>query len=385
TDILCHGEITGALDITIDTTVGVPPYTINVSRIDVPNDYGTQTTGLPAGIYEVTVTDDKGCVSLPVTATIAEPDPITPNITQTNLTCTDTVNELGTITIDVSGGSPEYVYEIFNADHSYSDDYDTSTGANEHTFVGLDFGEYTIVVTDTNGCQYITTRIITTGPDVLITTEGTAGCTPGSGTMLVEAEASNGTLGAGTFYFALYPAPSFDALDPAWFPEDTPPAPDNTHLFTGLTPGVTYTFIVYDSDTDCVYIQEATVPVYTESNLVPSIDTVTDITCTGATDGQVDITISGYDGSSVDYEVFTTVTHTAIGVTGTITGPVGGSVSEIIPGLSPGEFYILFTEEDGCVIASDPFVIQQSPRLLELTASSPENANCNEDGVITAS
>src|SRR5690606_16348985 len=159
----------------------------------------------------------------------------------------------------------------------------------------------------------------------------------------------------------------------------------NTHLFTGLNPGVTYTFIVYDSDTDCVYIQEATVPVYTESTLISSIDEVTDITCTGAADGHVDIMISNYDGSSVDYEVFTTVTHTAIGVTGTITGPVGGTVSDNIPGLSPGEFYILFTEEDGCVIASDPFVIQQSPRLLEITANSPTNANCNTDGVINAS
>src|SRR5690606_34131417 len=60
-NILCHGESTGALDITIDTTVGVPPFTINVVRMDDSQDYGTQTTGLPAGNYQVTVTDDKGC------------------------------------------------------------------------------------------------------------------------------------------------------------------------------------------------------------------------------------------------------------------------------------------------------------------------------------
>ncbi|MCR9226363.1 MAG: T9SS type B sorting domain-containing protein [Flavobacteriaceae bacterium] len=390
TDILCNGENTGALDIVIDTSVGVPPYTINVFETITGIDYTTQTTGLPAGSYEVTVTDDKGCVSDPFPVVISEPTPIVPNSTHTNLTCVALSTELGTITVDASGGTPTYIYEVFNNDHSVNLTYDTSSGTNDHTFTGLDFGDYTLVVTDSNGCQDISTITITTGPDVLITTQGASGCTPGSGQMNVRAEASNGTLGAGTFYFAIYPAPAFNAADPSWFPEDPLPAPDNTHLFTGLTPGVTYTFIVFDTDTNCEYIQEATVPVATDSNLASTIDASTDITCTGAADGTVEFTVRDYGGNNVNYEIFYTNTHTTTGITGTISGAVGGPETDTATGLSPGEYYILYEEGDGpnagCVVASDEFLIEQAPTLLQLTADSPTNDNCNPNaGVITAS
>ncbi|MCK0161228.1 T9SS type B sorting domain-containing protein [Allomuricauda sp. F6463D] len=390
TDILCFGDTTGALDVIIDTSVGVPPYTINVVETSGPTNYGGQTTGLPAGSYEVTITDDKGCVSAPFPVVISEPTQIMPNISHTNLTCVASVTELGTITIDASGGTPDYIYQVYNTDYSVNLTYDTSSGTNDHTFTGLDFGDYTIQITDDNGCQNISAITITTGPDILITTVGASGCTPGSGEMTVEAQASNGTLGAGTFYFALYPAPAFNAADPAWFPEDSFPAPDNTHLFTGLTPGVTYTFIVFDTDTNCEYIQEATVPVATNSTLVSTIDAATNITCTGAADGTVDFTVSGYGGSNVNYEIFYTNTHTTSGITGTLSGAVGGPESDTALGLSPGEYYILYEEADGpnagCVIASDPFLIEQSPTLLQVTADSPTNDNCNPNaGVITAS
>ncbi len=390
TDVLCFGDSTGSLNVTIDTTVGVPPYTINVVETSGPTNYGSQTTGLPAGSYEVTITDDKGCVSAPFPVVISEPTPIVPNVTHTNLTCIASTTELGTITVDASGGTPDYIYQVYNNDFSVNLSYDTSTGTNDHTFTGLDFGDYTVQITDTNGCQNISTVTITTGPDILITTVGASGCTPGSGEMTVEAQASNGTLGVGTFYFAIYPAPTFNIADPAWFPEDPLPAPDNTHLFTGLTPGVTYTFIVYDTDTNCEYIQEATVPVATNSTLVSTIDASTNITCTGAADGTVDFTVSGYGGSNVNYEIFYTNTHTTTGITGTISGAVGGPESDTASGLSPGEYYILYEEADGpnagCVIASDEFLIEQAPTLLQVTANSPTNDNCNPNaGVITAS
>ena len=389
TNISCNGASDGALDVNIDTTIGIAPYTINIYETISGTDYGTQTSGLPAGDYRITVTDDKECFVTQMQI-LTEPTAIAPNITSTDLLCNATVNELGTITVDATGGTPTYVYYINNTDFSYTASYDTSSGTNDHTFTGLNFGDYTVRIVDTNGCENISTVTITTGPDVLITTQGTSGCLPGSGEMLVEADAVNGTLGAGTFYFALYPAPSFNMADPAWFPEDaSPPAPDNSHNFTGLTPGVTYTFIVYDTDTGCEYIQEATVPVAADSNLVSTIDVANNVSCFGSMDGSVNFTFSGYGGTQVDYEVFTFTTNTSTGITGSSTGLSGGSPqSEILTGLNPGEYYILFTEVDGpnagCVNASEEFQIQQSPVLLELTASST-NANCNANsGTITA-
>src|SRR5690606_35728673 len=148
-------------------------YTINVQRIDVPFDYGTQTTGLPASDYEVTITDAKGCESDPYEVSIAEPIAIDSQFSQTDLLCVSGGYDLGTITVDAMGGVPPCKYQVYNNDRSIDLDYDTTSGINEHTFPGLNFGDYTIVVTDANGCQNISITTITTIPDVLITTAGT--------------------------------------------------------------------------------------------------------------------------------------------------------------------------------------------------------------------
>ncbi|QLG45278.1 T9SS type B sorting domain-containing protein [Costertonia aggregata] len=387
TNVTCNGEDTGSLTVDIDTSVGRPPYTIEVIETSGPTNYGTQTTGLPAGDYEVRITDDKGCVSNPFPVTITEPNAVNPNISSTNLTCTASATVLGTITVDASGGTGDYFYRINNNDFSVNQTYDTNGNPNSHTFTGLNFGDYTVSVTDDNNCETISTVTITTGPDVLVTTQGASGCTVGSGEMLVEAQASNGTLGVGTFYFAIYPAPTFNAADPAWFPEDTPSS--NSHLFTGLTPGVTYTFVVHDTDTNCEYIQEATVPVSTTSTLSSVIDATSNITCFGSTDGTVEFTISGYGGNNVGYEIFTSDTNVSTGITGSISGAVGGPETDTANSIAPGDFYILFTEIDGpnagCVIASDEFTIQQAPTLLSVTATSPTNDNCNVNtGIVSA-
>ena len=388
-DPTCVGDNSGRLNVAIDTNFGLPPYTIGVVETISTTNYGNQTTNLPAGDYEVTITDGRGCFIV-IPQSLSNPIPINPNITHTDLSCAASTNVLGTITVDASGGTSTYIYEINNNDYSFTDSYDTASGTNDHTFTGLNFGDYTIRVIDINGCENISTITITTGPDVLITTSPVPGCAPGSGEMLVEADAINGTLGTGTFYFAIYPAPVFNASSPFWFLQDggIGSAP-YTHNFTGLTPGVTYTFIVFDSDTGCEYIQEATIPVTTMSPLISSIDAVTDVSCTGSIDGQVDFNFSAYGGTAVDYQLFTAVTNSAVGPIVHVTGLSGGASEPAnISGIAPGEYYILFTEVDGanpgCVNASAAFTVQQAPQILSVTAVT-ENDNCNVNaGIITA-
>src|SRR5690606_11752408 len=74
-NILCHGEETGALNITIDTSLGLAPFVINVYNNTTLTDYGTQTSGLAAGDYTITVTDAKGCTDT-WDIEITEPNPI---------------------------------------------------------------------------------------------------------------------------------------------------------------------------------------------------------------------------------------------------------------------------------------------------------------------
>ncbi len=390
THVLCNGDNTGSLDIVVDTSVGVAPYTIHILETISGTDYGSQTTGLPAGDYQITLTDDKGC-SIVTTETITEPTAINPNITHTNLSCSASTNVMGTITVDASGGNATYIYEINKNDFSYTDSYDTASGTNDHTFTGLNFGDYTVRVIDNNGCESISTVTITTGPDVLITTSPVAGCAPGTGEMLVEADTTFGTpLGTGNFYFAIYPATPWFSGNTDWYLQDGGAgSPPYTHNFTGLTPGVTYTFIVYDSDTGCEYIQEATVPVTTNSTLTSTVDGTTNVSCFGSADGSVEFSFDGYGGTQVDYELFVTTTHTSTGISGSSTGLSGSATTETLSGIAPGEYYILFTEVDGanagCVNASDPFIIEQSNALLEITATATNANSCtNNSGTITA-
>ena len=385
THLNCNGDDSGILVIDIDSSVGLAPYNINVLNTTTGFDYGTQTIGLAAGNYTITVTDGKSC-SITANATLNEPLAIDSNSTKTDIICGLSGTELGTITIDASGGTADYIYQLNNVDFSVNSTYDTSTGTNDHTFTGLDFGDYTLTITDSNNCQFVEQIVIATSPNVLITTSGISGCTPGSGEMLVEANTTSGSLSSGPFFFAIYPAAPYSPGHPDWFASDPLPAPANSHNFTGLTPGVTYTFIVYDANSMCEYTQEATVPVSSTSTLIATIDNLTPISCNGSADGIVEFTIDNYSASNVNYEIFTSTTNTTTGITGNISG--GGPQTDNIGSLSPGEFYILFTEMDGvnsnCVVASDDFVIAQAPTPLSVTANSTKNENCNELGTINA-
>jgi len=390
TDILCSGESTGALDIVIDTSVGVPPYTINVFETITATDYGTQTTGLPAGSYEVTVTDDKGCVSAPFPVVISEPDPITYTTTDVPITCdsgTGATNP-GSITVSgVSGGTAEYTYILTANNGIAPQTYTTTSGARDHTFTVLEFGIYQVDVVDANGCSSFTTEIIASPPndlDIDVST-ATADCVSG-GTAIVTVGSA---VGSGNYEFAVletYTAPyssSYQAPDTAG---------GDTATFTGLTPGITYTFVVYDLTTNCYYFEEAAAPINTPSAMTSTLDAVNNVSCTGSADGNISFTFTGFDAgaTAVDYEIFNRQSNVSTGYSGTATVNPPTSVSiDNFATLPPGEYYLLLSEvggpNNGCSVNGGEFTIRESVNALDLDVASPQNDNCNPNaGVITA-
>ncbi|MNR29867.1 hypothetical protein D3C85_1472830 [compost metagenome] len=84
--ISCNGDESGSLNITIDPTKGLAPFVINVYNNDIPKDYGTQTSGLAAGNYTVTITDAKGC-TYKEDYEIKEPTKLTFVSTKTDMRC----------------------------------------------------------------------------------------------------------------------------------------------------------------------------------------------------------------------------------------------------------------------------------------------------------
>ncbi|MCB9446826.1 MAG: gliding motility-associated C-terminal domain-containing protein [Flavobacteriales bacterium] len=145
TNASCNGTCNGQA--IANPSGGTSPYTYLWS-----NGKTTATvTGLCAGNFTVTVTDNNGCTTT-ATAGIAQPTALTGGVTaSTDATCGGSCN--GTATMTVAGGTMPYTY-------LWSDGQTTATAT------GLCAAGYTVTATDNNGCT-VTGNITINEPSVL--------------------------------------------------------------------------------------------------------------------------------------------------------------------------------------------------------------------------
>ena len=389
--ILCHDDSNAAIDIIINNLVGTPDFTLNITNTTTNVNYGTQTSGLTAGDYLITLTDSKFCEDT-ATINIPEPDAISFDLDKTDITCDAILgSSLGAITVEnVLGGTAPFTYYITNnfGDTIPGNPYSASSREN-HTFTIINFGTYTINVVDDNGCSLTQQVVIASPPsdlDIDVTTT-VPDCISG-GTAQITAISA---LGSGNYTFGIleFNTPPYTS---------TPLSPDtpggNTRTFTNLTPGVLYTFVVRDLTTQCYFVKTADTPIAQASTLT-SVVAPNNVVCQGEDNGSVTFTIDNFDSTttSVDYTIRQAFSNTIL--SGPINLPVTFGIPETVttpsPGsLSPGQYYIAFTENgtgafNGCQSASSIFEISESAIDLEITASVFNNANCNANsGLITA-
>ncbi len=134
TQIDCHGDMDGAIDLTINGTTG--PYTVVWSTGATTEDL----SNLPSGAYDVTVTDNAGCQAVE-TYIISDPGEIFANVTITNANCG--LGD-GSLQSNGSGGTGSLSYQWFEGDGTYID--------NSALITSLEGGSYYVVITDDNGC-----------------------------------------------------------------------------------------------------------------------------------------------------------------------------------------------------------------------------------------
>lgn len=147
TNASCNGTSDGS--ITVHASGGVGFY--NYSWID--GGVGNPRTNLPAGIYTITVTDGNGCIAT-VSAVVTQPNQLNATAVGSSLACFGNTNGIGSVA--VSGGTPPYSYLWSNGDVTQS-------------ISGLAAGNYTVIVTDANGCT-ATASAAVTQPNELVAT-----------------------------------------------------------------------------------------------------------------------------------------------------------------------------------------------------------------------
>lgn len=127
----CVGGDNGMASVSVMN--GQEPYTY------LWNDLNAQTSssvsGLSAGVYSVTVTDDIGCSSV-LQVAISNPLPMMLSTSSTPSACGSST---GSATVSVTGGTTPYSYLWTNGSTSISS-------------TGLSYGLHHVLVTDNNGC-----------------------------------------------------------------------------------------------------------------------------------------------------------------------------------------------------------------------------------------
>ena len=132
TNVSCNGGNNGTASVVASGGTG------NYSYLWAPSGGTAATaTGLTAGTYTVTVTDENAC-SVTNTIVITEPNALNLTSTLAEVSCYNGNN--GSATVNVTGGTGSYSYSWF------------PSGGTTATATGLTAGTYTVTVTDDNSC-----------------------------------------------------------------------------------------------------------------------------------------------------------------------------------------------------------------------------------------
>lgn len=391
TNVACHGGADGAATATPGGGNGAFSYLWSNGNT------AATATGLAAGAYQVTVTDSENCTAS-AAITITEPGALVVNASATSQTAANTDD--GTASANPSGGVSGYTYAWSN-------------GENTQTITGLAPGDYTVTITDANGCtesQSVTVNPFncTLSAELSSTNVNCFGANDGTATVSIQ----NGNEPATFVWSNGATTPSVENLAPGAYSVEitditncvvqfnlmiTEPsavettasasaetgsgASDGTatanpsggtpnytfawsngetsQTITNLAPGA-YTVTVTDAN-GCTSVESVVVNAF--NCLLAMETTVTNVTCFGENNGSA--TLSPTGGAEPLTYLWSTGANTAS-----------------IESLAPGAYTATVTDANGCQIVSDAIITE--PEALETEASST-NPACPDDATGTAS
>ena len=310
TDVACNGASTGSAAISI--SAGTPPYNISWAPSGGTN---ATASNLSAGNYTVNVLDNYGCpVSYQVS--ITEPSPINNVISNTDVACFGGNN--GTASINASGGTPGYSYQW------------TGSGGTNAMATGLIAGNYSVTVTDGNGCTKVSNAIVSQPTAVNLNISSTPAQCFGSSNGTVSVAANGGT-----------PVYSYN-----W--SSGTGTVDN---LSGLAAGI-YSVTVIDAHS-CSATTSVTV---TQPSALQLANSSTPASCSAVGNGSANVVSSGgIPGYSYSWS------------------PFGGNNASA-NGLTPGQYICTVTDANGCTSTSTANVASIGGPVI--TPTTQNNVSC---------
>ena len=296
-DVLCNGGSSGAAAATGIGGAG------NYSYLWSNGATSSSATNLTVGNYTVTITDQNGC-SDSASTTIAEPSALSLNITQQSASCFE--GNDGQAVVIATGGTPSYSY-AWNT---------TPTQIND-TATGLMGGEdYTIMVTDSNGCSESATITIGQPDSITLTMAVTNVPCFGEPDGAITATPSGGTA-------------------PYTYLWDASTGNQTTATASGLGLG-TY-FVTITDSTGCSNTASATI---IQPNLMTLSSNAFDVACKGEATGTASVQVTG---GTEPYSYSWSVN-------------AGNPTTPVISNLTAGWYQISVTDSIGCIIMDSVFI-----------------------------
>lgn len=257
TDPKCNASCDGSITTVVSGAQGSVNYNWALTGS------GQNPTGLCPGTYTLIATDANFCVTSGV-VTLNNPPLLLANVSTTNASCASSCNGMVNSTPVNATGPVTYVW--------------TPAAPNTPNLTNVCSGQYTLQITDNNGCQ-ATQQFTLTDPPLLIVNPSTIPSTCNNSNGGITANVIGGT-----------PAYSFN-----W----PPPVSSTNSVVSGLVAGI-YTVIVSDAN-NCT--NTITVPLSNSDgpNFVPIVST--SIACNGLCTGAASVDIAGITGGTPGYNV----------------------------------------------------------------------------------
>ncbi|GAA4322357.1 beta strand repeat-containing protein [Flaviaesturariibacter amylovorans] len=288
-NVSCFGGNNGTINLT--PSGGTAPYSYNWGGGVTTED----RTGLAAGTYSVTVTDDNGCVETLNNITVGQPATAVSGTTVvTNVACFG--GNTGAINLTPTGGTGT----------SYSYNW-IGSGVTTEDRTNLTAGTYQVQISDEIGCTGTVSNISVSQPT-----------SPVSGTTVVTNVAC---FGGNNGAINLTPTGGVGNYTYNW--QSGPTTQDRTNLIAGF-----YTVTITD-DNGCTGTV-SNISVSQPASPVSGTTVVTNVACFGGTNGAINLTPSGGVGN---------YTYNWIG---------GGVTTQDRTGLAAGLYTVVITDNNGC-------------------------------------